>query len=93
MSETSNKETVLRRLARLEGQVRGVVRMVEDERPCVDVLTQTAAIRSALKGVETLIVDDHAGRCVEEAVASGDAAAQRQTVLDLIALVEKTRRD
>ncbi|UOM33567.1 metal-sensitive transcriptional regulator [Acuticoccus sp. I52.16.1] len=91
MSQTQNKRAVLRRLARLEGQVRGVTRMVEDERDCVDVLKQTAAIRSALKGVERLLIDDHARRCVDDAVTSGSADAQREALLHLVALMDKTR--
>ena len=86
-----NKDAALKRLARLEGQVRGVARMVEEDRYCVDILAQTAAIRAALKGVEKLVIDDHATHCIEEAVASGDANEQRAKFTELIALLDKAR--
>ena len=78
MAEKRNKAAIAKRLARLEGQVRGVARMVEEDRYCVDVLNQTAAIRSALKAVERLVIEDHARHCVEEAVARGARTTARQ---------------
>ena len=60
-----SKQMALDRLARLEGQVRGIARMIEEDRYCVDILTQTAAVRSALKGVERVILENHAVHCVE----------------------------
>lgn len=86
-----NKDAALRRLGRLEGQVRGIRRMVEEDRYCVDILTQTAAIRAALKGIEKLVIDDHAAHCIEDAVASGDPAEQRAKFLELIELLDKAR--
>ena len=86
-----NKTKALARLARLEGQVRGVARMVEEDRYCVDILAQTAAVRAALKGVEKLVIDDHARHCIEDAVASGDAAEQRAKFVELIELLDKAR--
>ena len=65
--------------------------MVEEGRYRVDVLTQTAAIRSALKGVEKLIIADHARTSIEDAVASGDPEDQRAKVLQLIDLLDKAR--
>jgi DNA-binding FrmR family transcriptional regulator len=91
MAERRNKAAIGKRLARLEGQVRGVAKMVEQERYCVDVLTQTAAIRQALRAVETLVIEDHATTCIEDAVASGDPADQRAKFLELIALLDKAR--
>ena len=88
----SNKDATLKRLRRLEGQVRGVARMVEQDRYCVDILNQTAAIRAALKGVEKLVIDDHASHCIEHAVASGDPAEQRAKFVELIELLDKARR-
>ena len=88
----SNKDATLKRLRRLEGQVRGVARMVEQDRYCVDILNQTAAIRAALKGVEKLVIDDHASHCIENAVASGDPAEQRAKFVELIELLDKARR-
>ena len=91
MADKRNKAAIAKRLARLEGQVRGVARMVEQDRYCVDVLNQTAAIRSALKAVERLVIEDHARHCVEEAVARGDADDQRAKFLELIELLDKAR--
>lgn len=86
-----NRDATLKRLRRLEGQVRGVSRMVEEDRYCVDILTQIAAVRAALKGVEKLVIEDHAAHCIEHAVTSGDAAAQRAKFLELIDLLDKAR--
>ena len=63
----SSKQQLLRRLARIEGQVRGVAAMVEDERYCIDVLTQISAVRAALDKVALGLVDDHARNCLREA--------------------------
>ncbi|MDD9909318.1 MAG: metal-sensitive transcriptional regulator [Ahrensia sp.] len=86
----ANKAKTLDRLKRLEGQVRGVARMVEDDRYCVDILNQTAAIRAALKGVEKLIIADHADHCIEHAISSGDEANQRQKFRELVDIVGRT---
>ncbi len=91
MEETHNKLAIQKRLARLEGQVRGVARMVEDGRYCVDILNQTAAIRSALKAVEKLVIDDHARTCIETAVENGNPADQRAKFLELLDLLDKAR--
>lgn len=88
----SRKQAALQRLARLEGQVRGVARMIEDDRHCVDILNRTLAIRSALGQVELLILQDHADECVEEAIASGDADAQREKFRELVGVFEKVCR-
>jgi len=63
----SSKQQLLRRLARIEGQVRGVAAMVEDDRYCIDVLTQISAVRAALDKVALGLVDDHARNCLREA--------------------------
>ena len=86
-----NRDAALKRLSRLEGQVRGVRRMVEEDRYCVDILTQTAAIRAALKGVERLVIENHAHHCIEDAVASGTKDEQRAKFLELIELLDKAR--
>ena len=86
-----NKSLALKRLSRLEGQVRGIARMVEDDRYCIDILTQTAAVRAALKGVEKLLIENHAHHCIEDAVQSGDPARQRRKFVELIDLIDKTR--
>ena len=86
-----NRDAALKRLRRLEGQVRGIARMVEEDRYCVDVLTQIAAVRAALKGVEKLVIDDHAAHCIEDALASGDREDQRTKFTELLELLDKAR--
>ena len=83
-----DKEAVLRRLARIEGQVRGVRRMVEDEAYCVDVLTQIAAVDKALDGVALKLLADHTNHCVRDAVARGGDEADEK-VDELLAAVER----
>jgi DNA-binding FrmR family transcriptional regulator len=63
---TNQKESLVRRLKRAEGQVRGLQQMVEDERYCIDILTQIAAVRAALDGVALKILEDHVKHCVRE---------------------------
>jgi len=87
----NNREATLKRLNRLEGQVRGIARMVEEDRYCVDVLTQISAVRAALKGVEKLVIDDHASHCIEDTLASGDREDQRAKFTELLELLDKAR--
>ncbi len=79
------------RLNRIEGQVRGISRMVADGRYCIDILTQLQAVRAALTKVETAILQEHLGKCVEGAIISGDADEQRAKVNELIQLLERSR--
>lgn len=88
----SNKGKTLDRLSRLEGQIRGVKGMVEDDRYCMDILNQTAAIRSAILGVEKLVLENHAAHCVETAIQSGDPEEQRAKFDELIGLLQKASR-
>lgn len=74
----------LSRLRRIEGQVRGLVRMVEEERYCVDILTQLRAARAALRRVEEGVLRDHVEHCVGEAIRSGDHGEQRRRVEELL---------
>lgn len=87
-----DQEATLKRLKRIEGQVRGIARMIEDERYCIDVLQQTQAIRAALAKVEDAILKDHAATCVETAIAAGTANDQRRKFEELVDLIAKTRR-
>ncbi|MEP3050682.1 MAG: metal-sensitive transcriptional regulator [Erythrobacter sp.] len=82
----------LNRLKRIEGQVRGIAQMVEDDRYCMDILHQIAAIKSALAKVETQVLKDHAACCVAEAIASGDEGEQREKFEELVDLLEQTRK-
>ncbi len=88
----ASQEATVRRLKKIEGQVRGVIRMIEEDRYCIDILQQISAIRSALTKAESEILKAHAASCVEHAIESGDAAAQRKTFDELVALFEGVRR-
>jgi CsoR family transcriptional regulator, copper-sensing transcriptional repressor len=86
------KTSVLKRLQRIEGQVRGLSRMVDEDRYCIDVITQVAAVRAALRGVEEEILRDHVGHCVEHAIASGNKTEQRKKVAELMDVLARTSR-
>ena len=88
----TDKDKYLKRLKRIEGQARGISRMIEEERYCIDILHQIQAIRSALGKVETQVLKDHAACCVAEAIASGDEAEQREKFEELVTLFEKAKR-
>lgn len=90
--ERANKDKLLNRLNRIEGQVRGISRMIEDGRYCIDVLTQLQAVRAALGRVETEMLRDHLGHCIEGAIVSGDKDEQRKKAAELIELLERTGR-
>ena len=83
---------ILNRLRRVEGQVRGVAKMVEDDRYCIDILTQMQAVKAALGRAESELLKNHAACCVAEAIASGDAAEQRVKFTELVDLFEKAKR-
>ena len=72
---SEDRDAVVKRLRRIEGQVRGVQRMVEDDTYCIDVLTQIAAVTKALQAVALELLDDHLGHCVAHAVAEGGTEA------------------
>ena len=90
--EKKAKSSCAKRLNRIEGQVRGVSRMVEEDRYCIDVVTQLAAIYAALRRVEEEILRDHIGHCVEHAIASGDKADQRRKIAELMNVLGRTGR-
>jgi CsoR family transcriptional regulator, copper-sensing transcriptional repressor len=90
--ERDNKAKLVNRLSRIEGQVRGLARMVEQDRYCIDVLTQLRAARAALSRVETEMLKDHLGHCIEAAISGGDASEQRQKAGELIELLERSAR-
>jgi DNA-binding FrmR family transcriptional regulator len=90
--DRADKPKLLNRLNRIEGQVRGVARMVDEGRYCIDILTQIQAARAALARVETEILRDHLGHCIEGAIVSGDRDEQRKKAAELIELLERTTR-
>jgi DNA-binding FrmR family transcriptional regulator len=73
---SDSKDDVLKRLRRIEGQIRGLQRMVESDRYCIDVLTQVSATTKALQSVAIELLDDHLGHCVHEAIAAGGGEAR-----------------
>ena len=86
------KESCLKRLNRIEGQVRGLARMVEEDRYCIDVVTQIAAVRAAPRRAEEEILRDHVAHCVEHAIASGNKADQRRKIAELMDAVGRADR-
>jgi DNA-binding FrmR family transcriptional regulator len=86
------KASVLKRLKRVEGQVRGLAGMVEQERYCIDLVTQISAARAALRRVEEEILRDHVAHCVEHAITSGDKADQRRKIAELMDVVGRAER-
>jgi DNA-binding FrmR family transcriptional regulator len=87
-----HKAASLKRLSRIEGQVRGLARMVEQDRYCIDIVTQISAVRAALRRVEEEILRDHIAHCVEHAIESGDAAEQRKKVSELMEVLSRSAR-
>ncbi|MFI4976326.1 MAG: metal-sensitive transcriptional regulator [Caulobacterales bacterium] len=90
--QRDDKPRLLNRLSRIEGQVRGVTRMIDEGRYCIDVLTQIRAVRAALVQVESQLLKGHLARCIEDAIVSGDEAEQRRKAGELIALLERSAR-
>jgi DNA-binding FrmR family transcriptional regulator len=90
--EKHSKSANLKRLSRIEGQVRGLARMVEDDRYCIEIDTQIAAVRAALRRVEEEILREHVAHCVEHAIASGDKADQRRKVAELMDVMGRAGR-
>jgi CsoR family transcriptional regulator, copper-sensing transcriptional repressor len=84
-----DKDVLKKRLHRIEGQVRGIERMVEDDRYCIDILTQVGAVKTALESVALQLLDDHVNHCVADALASGDAEAASAKGRELLAAVQR----
>lgn len=89
---TDAKTSCLKRLGRIEGQVRGLSRMVEEDRYCIDVVTQIAAVRAALRRVEEEVLRDHVAHCVEHAIKSGDKVDQRKKIAELMDVMARADR-
>ena len=87
-----SKASNLKRLSRIEGQVRGLARMVEEDRYCIDIVTQISAVRAALRRVEEEVLREHISHCVEHAIVSGNAAEQRRKVAELMDVLSRTAR-
>ena len=88
MTQQDTKPARLKRLNRIEGQVRGITRMVEEGRYCIDILTQIAAVSTALQSVARKLLEEHVNHCVAGALASGDREVVREKTGELLAAVE-----
>jgi CsoR family transcriptional regulator, copper-sensing transcriptional repressor len=88
----AGKDGLIKRLHRIEGQVRGIERMVDEERYCIDVLTQISAVSTALESVALKLLEDHVSHCVAAALASGDATAADEKSRELLQAVERFAR-
>jgi DNA-binding FrmR family transcriptional regulator len=86
------KASCKKRLGRIEGQVRGLAKMVDEDRYCIDIVTQISAVRAALRRVEEEVLKDHVAHCVEHAISSGDKADQRKKIAELMAVVGRADR-
>ncbi len=86
------KAATLKRLGRIEGQVRGLARMVEEDRYCIDIVTQISAVRAALRKAEEEILRDHVAHCVEGAISSGNKGDQRRKIAELMDVLGRADR-
>ena len=87
-----DKEALVKRLHRIEGQVRGIERMVEDDRYCIDILTQIAAVNTALEALALKLLDEHVRHCVAGALTSGDKADAAKKTEELLEAVQRFAR-
>jgi DNA-binding FrmR family transcriptional regulator len=85
-----SKAAFLNRLSRIEGQVRGLSRMIEEDRYCIDIVTQIGAVRAALRRVEHELLRDHVGHCVREAMQGGTARDQEQKIEELMNVIARS---
>jgi DNA-binding FrmR family transcriptional regulator len=86
---TPDKEQLLKRLARIEGQVRGIARMIDEDRYCIDILTQLGAVDTALEAVAIKVLEEHVNHCVAGALASGDPEQANEKSRELLAAVQR----
>ena len=87
-----DNEALGKRLRRIEGQVRGIEKMVEDDRYCMDLLTQIGAVSKALESVALEVLDEHVRHCVTDALASGDKQAAAEKSEELLSAVQRFAR-
>jgi DNA-binding FrmR family transcriptional regulator len=85
----ADKDALVKRLHRIEGQVRGIERMLEEDRYCIDVLTQISAVSTALESLALQLLDGHVKHCVADALASGDAAEAQTKAAELLEAVQR----
>jgi len=87
---SKQKSACLNRLSRIEGQVRGLSRMIEEKRYCIDIITQIGAVRAALKRVEHELLRDHVGHCVREAMQGGSVREQERKIDELMDVITRS---
>ena len=92
MKHGYDKAALTKRLHRIEGQVRGIERMVDDDRYCIDILTQIGAVNTALESLAFKVLDYHVSHCVADALASGDPEAASKKSEELLAAVQRFAR-
>ena len=92
MEHGYDKKKIANRLHRIEGQVRGIEKMVDEDRYCIDVLTQVAAVKTALDSLALQLLEDHVSHCVADVLASGDQVAANEKSQELLAAVERFAR-
>jgi CsoR family transcriptional regulator, copper-sensing transcriptional repressor len=86
---TADKDQLMKRLARIEGQVRGIARMIDEDRYCIDILTQLGAVDTALEAVAVKVLEDHVQHCVAGALASGDPKEANEKSRELLEAVQR----
>jgi CsoR family transcriptional regulator, copper-sensing transcriptional repressor len=92
MKHGYDKTALTKRLHRIEGQVRGIERMVESDRYCIDILTQISAVNTALESLAFKLLDDHVNHCVADALASGDPKEASEKSRELLEAVQRFAR-
>lgn len=92
MMDQKQKTAAGKRLRRIEGQIRGVQKMVEEDRYCMDIVAQTRAVVAALRAVEDLVMETHMNTCVAEAMRSSDGAEQKQKIDEVMSVLSQFRR-
>ena len=89
LSKTNDKDALIKRLKRIEGQVKGIQKMIEDDRYCVDVLIQISAIRSAINKVGTIMLENHVKGCVSESIKHDDSESTENMINELMDTINK----
>ena len=89
LAKNNDKEAIIKRLNRIEGQVKGIQKMVEEERYCVDILVQISAIRSAINRVGNIILENHIKGCVTNSIKEGDKIESEKSISELMDIINK----
>ncbi len=87
-----DKDALIKRMRRIEGQARGIEKMITEDRYCIDILTQIAAVSTALEAVAGILLDDHVNHCVRHALSSGDEAVAAEKATELLEAVHRFTR-